>query len=55
MKKVIDRRLLIRAITYRILVTACTVPVTGWTIALWLALMATIIYYIHEKVWEIYL
>lgn len=50
----IDKKLVYKSISYRILVTACTIPFTGWGVAIWLALMATVLYYIHEKIWSKY-
>ena len=50
----IDKKLVYKSISYRVFVTACTVPFTGLGIAIWLALMATVIYYIHEKLWNKY-
>ena len=48
----LDKRLLYKSISYRICITLITALFTGWHMALWLALLGTMVYYIHEKLWE---
>ena len=48
----LDKKVLYKSISYRICITLITVLFTGWHTALWLALLGTMIYYIHEKIWE---
>ena len=43
---------LYKSISYRIIITGVTVLFTGWHVALWLAIVGTFIYYIHEIIWE---
>jgi len=48
----IDRKLLYKSISYRIIITIVTALIAGWHVAFGLAILATIIYYVHEKIWE---
>lgn len=48
----VDRKILYKSISYRICITLVTALITGWHVALWLAIIGTIIFYLHEKIWE---
>ena len=48
----IDKIVLYKAISYRIIVLLVTIPWVGFHTAIGLSIMMTILYYIHEKVWQ---
>lgn len=44
-------RTIIKALTFRIMALAITIPFVGWKIALWLQLILLAVYYVHERFW----
>lgn len=48
----VDKKIFLKSISYRICITLVTALITGWHIALWLAIIGTAIFYVHEKIWE---
>lgn len=48
----LDKKVLYKSISYRIIITITTALIAGWHVALWLAIIGTVIFYIHEKIWE---
>ena len=44
-------RTIARAVSWRLLATAMTVPFTGFTTAVTLHVVLTVAHYIHERVW----
>lgn len=44
-------RTIARAITFRLIALAVTVPIVGWKIAVGIQLVLLAAYYIHERVW----
>ena len=44
-------RTLIRAITFRMIALAVTIPIVGLKIAVGIQLILLVAYYIHERVW----
>ena len=47
-----SQRALYKAFSYRIVVLAATIPWVGFHTAIWLSIMMTVLYYIHEKIWH---
>lgn len=48
----IDKKVLYKAVSYRIIVLLVTIPWVGFHTAIGLSIMMTILYYIHEKIWQ---
>ena len=48
----IDKKVLYKSISYRICITLVTASLTGWHVALWLAVIGTVLYYIHDEIWK---
>jgi len=44
-------RTIVRAVSWRIIATALTVPFTGLSTAILLHLFLTVAHYIHERLW----
>jgi len=44
-------RTLIRAVTFRMIALAVTIPIVGLKIALGIQLILLVAYYIHERIW----